>query len=386
MKLEMKMIAKDGTISKFSRKFPRYTPSKEKEEEPEKKGSKETPEKGPNYEFLSYAVSDSESDLESTTRSEPKCNELEDTCESRGGSTSVEGSIYNYSGQHNYTCATTQVDFNIVNPGYVIEVADGKKVEVDRIIRDCKLELGNFLFIIDLIPLGHGSFDGIVGMDWLSKNKYVIVCHEKVVEILLESGVILQVQGEQDLSGLPQQRKVKFCIDLVLGATSLAKSPHRLAPSEMQELSGQLQEDLNKLIVKNCYPLSRINDLFDQLQGARHISNIDLWSGYHQPRVCKAYLDKFIIVFIDDILIYSKSKEEHEVHLRLVLKLLKKEKLHAKSSKCEFWLQEVYFLGHVVNQNGIQVDPSKIEENSSYLGLRKKYRLNLKNDMPPRDK
>nr|GFB42363.1 reverse transcriptase domain-containing protein [Tanacetum cinerariifolium] len=82
MKLEMKMIAKDGTISKFSRKFPRYTPSKEKEEEPEKKGSKETPEKGPNYEFLSYAVSDSESDLESTTRSEPKCNELEDTCES----------------------------------------------------------------------------------------------------------------------------------------------------------------------------------------------------------------------------------------------------------------------------------------------------------------
>ncbi|GKE71876.1 putative reverse transcriptase domain-containing protein, partial [Tanacetum coccineum] len=78
-------------------------------------------------------------------------------------------------------------------------------------------------------------------------------------------------------------------------------------------------------------------------------------------RVCKPYLDKFVIVFIDNLLIYLKSKEEHEVHLRLVLKLLENEKLYAKFSKCEFWLQEVHFLGHVVNHNGIHVDPSKIE-------------------------
>ncbi|GJS11115.1 reverse transcriptase domain-containing protein [Tanacetum coccineum] len=358
---------------------------------------------------------------------------------------------------------------SIVNPGYVIEVADAKKVEVDRIIRDCKLELRGSLFSINLIPLGHGSFDVIVGMDWLSQYKPVIVCHEKVVEIPVEDGRILRVHGEravgitkalksakedepklsdisvvrefvdvfpEDLSGLPPQRQVEFRIDLVPGVTPVAKSPYRLAPSEMQELSGQLQElqdkgfirpshspwgapvlfvkkkdgslrmcidyrELNKLTIKNRYPLPRIDDLFDQLQGSRYFSKIDLQSGYHQlhmheddipktafrtryghfeftvmpfgltnapavfmdlmNRVCKPYLDKFVIVFIDDILIYSKTKEDHEVHLGLVLELLRKEKLYAKFSKCEFWLQEVHFLGHVVNQNGIHVDPSKIE-------------------------
>ncbi|GJU82898.1 reverse transcriptase domain-containing protein, partial [Tanacetum coccineum] len=383
---------------------------------------------------------------------------------------------------------------SIVNPVYVIEVADGKKVEVDRVIRDYKLELGGSLFSINLIPLGHGSFDVIVGMDWLSQHKAVIVCHDKVVEIPVENGKILRVHGEravgitkalksakedepklndifvvcefedvfpEDLSRLPPQRQVEFRIDLVPGATPIAKSPYRLAPSEMQELVGQLQElqdkgfirsshslwgapvlfvkkkdgslrmcidyrELNKLTVKNRYPLPRIDDLFDQLQGSRFFSKIDLRSGYHQlrvheddipktafrtryghfeftvmpfgltnapavfmdlmNRVCKPYLDKFVIVFIDDILIYSKTKEDHEVHLGLVLELLRKEKLYAKFSKCEFWLQEVHFLGHVVNQNGIHVDPSKIEavknwktpttpsEIQSFLGLAGYYR------------
>ncbi|GJU78151.1 putative reverse transcriptase domain-containing protein [Tanacetum coccineum] len=108
-------------------------------------------------------------------------------------------------------------------------------------------------------------------------------------------------------------------------------------------------------------------------------------------RVCKSYLDKFVIVFIDDILIYSKSKKDHEDHLRLVLELLKKERLFAKFSKCEFWLQEVNFLGHVVNSNGIYVDPSKIEavknwkdpktpsEIWSFLGLAGYYRRFIAN-------
>ncbi|GKA30734.1 putative reverse transcriptase domain-containing protein [Tanacetum coccineum] len=126
--------------------------------------------------------------------------------------------------------------------------------------------------------------------------------------------------------------------------------------------------ELNKLTVKNRYPLPRIDDLFDQLQGSSVYSKIDLRSGYHQLRVCDEdipkttpYLDKFVIVFIDDILIYSKTKEEHDAHLRLILELLKKEELYAKFSKCDFWLSKVQFLGHVIDSEGIHVDPAKIE-------------------------
>ncbi|GJS49241.1 putative reverse transcriptase domain-containing protein [Tanacetum coccineum] len=273
-------------------------------------------------------------------------------------------------------------------------------------------------------------------MDWLLKLK--IVCYEKIVQISLSNKDILEVHGEhpegnlkqlktmkvnelkledilvvreflgvflKELSGLPPSREVEFRIDLIHGAVPVAKSPYRLAPTEMQELSNQLKElqekgfirpsslpwrapvlfvkkkdgsfrmyidyrELNKLTLKNCYPLPRIDDLFDQLQGLRYFSKIDLRSGYHQlrvskedipktafrtryghfeftvmpfgltnapavfmdlmNRVCKPYLDKFVIVFIDDILIYSKSKEEHEVHLKLILELLEKEKLFGK--------------------------------------------------------
>ncbi|GJZ88461.1 putative reverse transcriptase domain-containing protein [Tanacetum coccineum] len=240
----------------------------------------------------------------------------------------------------------------------------------------------------------------------------------------------------EDLPRLPPTRQVKFQIDLVSSAAPVGRSPYRLAPSEMEELSTQLQElfdkgfirpssspwgapvlfvikkdgsfrmcidyrELNKLTVRNRYPLPRIDDLFDQLQGSSVYSKIDLRSGYHQlrvrdedipktafrtryghyefqvmpfgltnapavfmdlmNRVCRPYLDKFVIVFIDDILIYSKTKEEHDAHLRLILELLKKEELYAKFSKCDFWLSKVQFLGHVIDSEGIHVDPAKIE-------------------------
>ncbi|GJX65475.1 putative reverse transcriptase domain-containing protein [Tanacetum coccineum] len=270
------------------------------------------------------------------------------------------------------------VKSSFVNPGYLIEVADGKKVEVDRVIRNCKLELGTSLFTIDLIPLGHGSFDVIVGMDWLSEHKAEIVCHEKVVRIPLESGEILHVQGERTPGIAKALSNVKFRIDLVPGATPVAKSPYRLAPSEMQELSAQLQELQDKGFIRPSY--SPWGELLTNAPAV-----------FMMNRVCKPYLDKFVIIFIDNILVYLKSKDEHEVHLRLVLELLKKEELYSNFSKCEFWLQEVQFLGHVVNQNAIQVDPSKIEavknwkapttpsKVRSFLGLAGYYRRFIKN-------
>ncbi|GKC46534.1 putative reverse transcriptase domain-containing protein, partial [Tanacetum coccineum] len=240
----------------------------------------------------------------------------------------------------------------------------------------------------------------------------------------------------EDLPRIPPARQVEFQIDLIPGAAPVARAPYRLAPSEMKELAEQLQElfdkgfirpnsspwgvpvlfvkkkdgsfwicidyrELNKLTVKNRYPLPRIDDLFDQLQGSSVYSKIDLRSGYHQlrvreedipktafrtryghykfqvmpfgltnaptvfidlvNRVCKPYLDKFVIVFIDDILIYSKNKEEHEEHLKLILELLKKEELYTKFSKCEFWILKVQFLGYMIDSKGIHVDPAKIK-------------------------
>ena len=160
-------------------------------------------------------------------------------------------------------------------------------------------------------------------------------------------------------------------------------------------------QELNKVTIKNKYPLSRIDDLLDQLQGAQVFSKIALRSGYHQlkvkaedvekstlrtryghykflvmpfgvtnapaafmdlmNRVFKPYLDEFVVVFIDDILIYSKSEVEHEKHLRLALQILRDRKLYAKLSKCELWLFSISFLGHVINKEGISVDPSKRE-------------------------
>ncbi|GJZ49653.1 putative reverse transcriptase domain-containing protein [Tanacetum coccineum] len=325
-------------------------------------------------------------------------------------------------------------DPNIVT----IEIASGQLVEIDKVIKGCKLEIEGHVFDIDLITFGHVSFDVIIGMDWLSNYKAEIICHGKVVRIPLSDGKVLRVLGERpeekakllmsakasdkkqeeivvvrdflevfpdDLSGLPPLWEIEFQIELTSGATPVAKSPYRLAPFELEELSGQLKElqdkELNKLTVKNRYPLPRIDDLFDQLQGSQFFSKIDLRSRYHQlrvqeddipktafktryrhfefivmpsgltnalavfmnlmNRVCRPYLDKFVIVFIDDILIYSKTREDHVEYLRLVLELLKKEKLYAKFSKCDFWLREVQFLRHVINGNRIHVDPSKIE-------------------------
>ncbi|GJT00389.1 putative reverse transcriptase domain-containing protein [Tanacetum coccineum] len=380
--------------------------------------------------------------------------------------------------------------------GYNVELADGSIIWVNMVLLGCTLNFLNHPFHVDLMPVEMGTYDVIIGMDWLTKYQAVIDCAKKIVripfgsEILIFHGdgsrnkrgtrlniisctkaqkyvlqgchvflahITVKETGDQskkkqlqdvpivknfpevfpeDLPGLPPTRQVEFHIDLVPGAAPVARAPYRLAPSKMKELADQLQElsdkgfirpssspwgapvlfvkkkdgslrmcidyrELNKLTVKNRYPLPRIDDLFDQLQGSSVYSKIDLRSGYHQlrvreedisktafrtryghyefqvmpfgltnapavfmdlmNRVCKPYLDKFVIVFIDDILIYSKNKQEHEEHLKIILELLKKEELYAKFSKCEFWIPKVQFLGHVIDNKGIHVDPAKIE-------------------------
>ncbi|GJU48512.1 putative reverse transcriptase domain-containing protein [Tanacetum coccineum] len=177
----------------------------------------------------------------------------------------------------------------------------------------------------------------------------------------------------EDLSGVPPNRQVEFQIDLVPGASPVAWAPYRLAPSEMKEL------ELNKLTVKNRYPLPRIDNLFDQLQGSSVYSKVDLRSGYHQLRVREEDIPKTTFrtryghyefqvmpfgltnahaIFMD---LMNRSKQEHREHLKLILELLKNEELYAKFSKCEFWIPKVQFLGYVIDSQGIHVDPAKIE-------------------------
>eukprot|EP00253_Pinus_taeda_P017661 PITA_17661 len=119
---------------------------------------------------------------------------------------------------------------------------------------------------------------------------------------------------------------------------------------------------LNNVMINNRYPLPRIDDLFDQLKGAIAFSKIELRSGYHQVHinVLCPYLDNFVIVFINDILIYSKIEEEHADHLAAVLRLIREHQLYVKLSKCNFFQTKVHYLGHVVSKEGIAVDPEKI--------------------------
>ncbi|WVZ63586.1 hypothetical protein U9M48_013209 [Paspalum notatum var. saurae] len=197
-----------------------------------------------------------------------------------------------------------------------------------------------------------------------------------------------------------EQGLIKENIDELLGKGFIRPSSSPWAFPDGTRRMCVDYRSLNDVTIKNKYPLPRIDDLFDRLQGACVFSKIDLRSGYHQPKIRPSdipktafitrfglyeytvmsfgltnalayfmnlmnkvfmeYLDKFVVVFIDDILIYSKMEEEHEEHLRLVLQKLRDHKLYAKLSKCEFWLDQVPFLGHIVSKGGIMVDPGKI--------------------------
>ncbi|GKE32446.1 putative reverse transcriptase domain-containing protein, partial [Tanacetum coccineum] len=340
---------------------------------------------------------------------------------------------------------------------YEVELADGKVVSTNNVLIGCTLNLLNRSFPIDLMVIELGSFDVIIGMDWLSRYDAAILCGEKKVRIPLE-GKTLVIEGDrnnsrlkivsciktrkyiekgcelflaqvteqeskekrledvpvirdfpevfpEELPRLPPPRQVEFRIDLIPGAAPVARAPYRLAPSKMKELSKQLQELSKKGFIRPSSSPWGAPVLFvkkKDLQGSSVYLKIDLRFSYHQlrireedipitafrtryghyefqvmpfgltnapavfmdlmNRVCKPYLDKFVIVFIDDILIYSKNKEEHGEHLKTILNLLRSEKLYAKFLKCDFWLDSVQFLGQAIKNWVAPTTPTEVRQ------------------------
>ncbi|GJU52017.1 putative reverse transcriptase domain-containing protein [Tanacetum coccineum] len=272
------------------------------------------------------------------------------------------------------TAFSSQIDITPTTLDYYydVELADKKIIGINNIIRGYTLNFLNHPFNIDLMPVELGSFDVIIGMDWLAKYHAVIVCAEKIVRIPWGNETLI----------------VEFQIELIPGAAPVAQAPYRLAPSEMKELSDQLQElsnkgftrpssspwgapvlfvkkkdglfrmcinyrDLNKITVKNLREEDIPKTAFRTRYG-HYEFQVMPFGLTNSPavfmdlinRVCKPYLDKFVIVFIDDILIYSRNKKEHEEHLKAILELLKKEELYAKFSKYEFLIPKIHqFLG-----------------------------------------
>ncbi|GJU15931.1 putative reverse transcriptase domain-containing protein, partial [Tanacetum coccineum] len=230
------------------------------------------------------------------------------------------------------TAFSSQIDItpSTLDHYYDVELADGRIIGLNTILRGCTLNFLNHPFNIDLMPVELGSFDAIIGMDWLAKYQAIIVCAEKIVRIPWGNETLI-VRGDgsnrgnetlfpEDLSGLPPTRQVEFQIDLVPGVAPVARAPYRLAPSEMKELSEQLKELFDKGFIR---PSS---------------------SPWGAP-----------VLFVK-----KKNKQEHEENLKLILEFLKKE-LYAKFSKGEFWIYKVQFLGHVIDSKGVHVDPAKIE-------------------------
>jgi hypothetical protein len=372
---------------------------------------------------------------------------------------------------------------------WLVQLATSAKRKVNDMVKSCLMDMNglNTRENLNILPLG--SYDYLIGMDWLDQHHAILYCHNKEFICLDEEGSLNKVQGIprvvaireisalqlkkcyrkgcqlfashmeetpkykvpnledrvvleyfedvfKEVPGLPPKRDIVFSINLMPGEAPVSKTPYRMSTPEMKELQMQLEElmkkgyiypsvspwgapvlfvknkdetlrlcidsrQLNKVIVKNKYPLPRIDDIFDQLKDVKIFSKIDLRSGYHQVRikeeyisktafrtryghydftmvpfglsnaptffmclingVFREYLDKFVIVFLDDILVYSKSKKEHEYHLRMVLQVLREHQLYAKLSKCSFYQKKIHYLGHILSEDGIVVDPEKIE-------------------------
>ncbi|GJR67061.1 putative reverse transcriptase domain-containing protein [Tanacetum coccineum] len=266
------------------------------------------------------------------------------------------------------TAFSSQIDITptALDHYYDVELADGRIIGLNTILRGCTLNILNHPFNIDLMPVELGSFDAIIGMDWLGHKAYLhIISYTKTQEYRLKGCPVFLANVNtketedksekkrledvpiirdfpdvfpKNLPGLPLTRQVEFQIDLIPGVAPVAQAPYRLAPFEMKELSEQLKELSDKGFIRpSSSPWGAPVLFFKKKDGSF--------------RMCIDYrqLNKLT------------NKQEHEEHFKLILELLKKEELYAKFTKCEFWIPKVQFLGHVIDSQGIHVDLAKIE-------------------------
>nr|GEU84270.1 putative reverse transcriptase domain-containing protein [Tanacetum cinerariifolium] len=289
------------------------------------------------------------------------------------------------------------IDINPVklNSSYEVELADGKVVSTNSVFRGCTLNLLDHLFDIDLMPIELGTFDVIVGMDWLVERNALIVFSKKEVHVPYrnktlvvksDSGVsrlmviscikarkyiergsqlfIAQVMEKEptkkqlqdvpvicnfpevfldDLPGLPPPQQVEFKIELIPDAAPVARASYLLSPSKLKELSDQLKELSEK----------------DLQARVLHLGELRCYIPITAFRTTYGHFEFKVMPF--GLTNAPANKEDHKEHLKTILALLKNEKLYAKFSKCDFWLESVHFLGHVIESNGVHVDPAKVE-------------------------
>ncbi|XP_071912388.1 uncharacterized protein [Coffea arabica] len=317
------------------------------------------------------------------------------------------------------------IDVKTVRLPYDLEVrtpTSNKSILTSLVYQECEFWIGERKMLVDLVSLDLKGYDVIIGIDFLSYHHAKLDCRVKVVDFCIpgEATLKLDVKGRlvssalisgirtrkmlykgaqnflaflingpsdqvklddvpivrdfpdvfpEELTSLPPEREIEFKIDLVPGVVPISKTPYRMAPAELKELKIQLQDLLERGFIKK---------------------SDSPWGGPVLFRIFKKYLDQFVVVFIDDILVYSKTREDHAKHLEIVLQVLREHKLYAKFSKCEFWLEEISFLGHRISKNGIAMDPTKVEavtlwkqpenptEIRSFLGLAGYYRRFIK--------
>ncbi|GJU82222.1 putative reverse transcriptase domain-containing protein [Tanacetum coccineum] len=275
--------------------------------------------------------------------------------------------LFNTSADRSFvsTAFSSQIDITptVLYHYYEVELADRRIIGLNTILKGCTLNILNHPFNIDLIPIELGSFEAIIGMDWLVKYQAIVVCAEKIIRIPWGNEILI-IHGDEinqgyearlhiisytkiqeymlkgcpefpyvfpeDLPGLPPTRQVEFQIDLIPSAAPVAQAPYRLVPSEMKELSEQLKELFDKGFIRPSSSPWGAPVLFVKKKDRSFRMCIDYWE-----------FNKLTV------------KNQHEEHLKLILELLKKEELYAKFSKCEFWIPKVQFLGHMIDNQGL---------------------------------